>query len=210
VVVGDQVVTDTDHPVHDADAITIDGQPLAPEPPLVMLYHKPLGVHSSVTDGHGRLCLGTVASALVDAGLHPVGRLDVDTDGLLLFSSDGALTQWLLHPRRAVERVYVAQVDPPPTTALGPVLANGVETAEGRFTAELRGIDGDRLTLAVTEGKYRMVRRMLANAGHPVVSLRRVSYGPFALGDLPAGEWRQPSELESAALASLRRLVPAP
>ena len=177
----------------------LDGEPLV-EAPRLALFHKPLGVHSAVRDDQGRPCLGTAAAELLGLGLHPVGRLDADTDGLLLFSREGALTQHLLHPRRAIERVYVATVDPPPTADLGERLAAGIDTADGRYVADLRAVDGDRVTVAVTEGKHRMVRRMLANAGHPVVALRRLSYGPFVLGDLGPGAWREPTEGEWAGL----------
>jgi 23S rRNA pseudouridine2605 synthase len=165
------------------------------------LFHKPVGVQSTVGDPYGRPSLSTVASDLLDLGLHPVGRLDAATDGLLLFARDGAITQHLLHPKRAVPRVYVATVSPAPDpAALAERLAAGVATSEGTFTAELRACDGDRVTLAVTEGRHRMVRRMLANAGHPVVALRRIAFGAFELGDLAPGAWREPTEEERAWL----------
>lgn len=178
--------------------LCLDGEVLV-VPPRLAAFHKPLGVHSTVADDHGRPCLGTAARELLDLGLHPVGRLDADTDGLLLFSADGALTQRLLHPKRAFPRVYVATVDPAPRATLAEVLRAGVETADGVFTGEVLALDGDRVTLSVTEGKHRMVRRMLANAGHPVVALRRLSYGPYALGELAPGEWRalDPAELDA-------------
>jgi 23S rRNA pseudouridine2605 synthase len=200
VTVGGEVVRDPARPVGDDERIEVDGEPLPSPPPRLALFHKPVGVHSSVTDPYGRACLGTAAAELVDLGLHPVGRLDADTDGLLLFSSDGPLTQWLLHPRRAIERVYVARVEGRPGPELVERLAAGVQTAEGTFTGAVRAIDGDRVTVAVTEGKHRMVRRMLANAGFPVLELRRIAYGPFSLGDLPAGAWRLPTEDELAGL----------
>lgn len=187
VTLGGEVVTDPGS--KSEGAIALDGRPLSP-PPRLVAFHKPLGVQSSVHDDRGRPCLGTAAADLLAMGLHPVGRLDADTDGLLLFSSDGALTQHLLHPKRAIERVYVATVDPAPGPRLAEVLRAGVETADGAFTAAVRAVEGDRVTLAVTEGKHRMVRRMLANVGHPVVALRRLAYGPYGLGDLPAGAWR--------------------
>lgn len=197
--VAGEVVRDVGFAVGEA-AVAIDGEPLAAPPPALALFHKPLDVQSTVADPHGRTCLATVAAELLALGLHPVGRLDADTDGLLLFSSDGALTQWLLHPRRAIERVYAAVVEPAPGPELVARLAAGVETAEGTFPAEVRAIDGARVTLAVREGKNRMVRRILANVGHPVLELRRLSYGPFALGDLAPGQWRTPTPAEERAL----------
>ncbi len=165
------------------------------------LFHKPVGVQSTVGDPWGRRSLSTVAEELLSAGLHPVGRLDAETDGLLLFARDGRVTQHLLHPKRAIPRVYVATVTPAPDpSALTATLAAGAPTSEGTFTAELRACDGDRVTLAVTEGRHRMVRRMLANAGHPVVALRRIAFGPFELGELAPRAWREPHYAERAWL----------
>jgi 23S rRNA pseudouridine2605 synthase len=190
-----------------AGDLALDGQPLVP-PPRLALFHKPVGVHSTIRDDHGRPSLGTEAGELVALGLHPVGRLDADTDGLLLFSSDGALTQHLLHPRRALERIYLATVEGALHPGLADVLREGVQTSDGVFTARVISLEGDRVTLAVTEGKHRMVRRMLANAGHPVVGLRRLAYGPFRLDELPPGAWRPATAAELEALgtaAAVRR-----
>ena len=199
--VGDTICTDPSADTDEAAVLVVDGERSSP-PPRLALFHKAVGVQSAVRDSHGRPCLGTVAAELLALGLHPVGRLDADTDGLLLFALDGALTQHLLHPRRAIERVYEAVVDPAPGPGLKERLAAGIDTADGRYTGDVRAIDGDRVTLAVAEGKHRMVRRMLANAGHPVIGLRRLSYGPFVLGDLAVGAWREPSEAEWAGLGA--------
>lgn len=172
--------------------------------PRVALLHKPLGVHSTVGDPYGRPNLATAARDLIAMGLHPVGRLDAETDGLLLFSSEGALTQHLLHPKRAIPRTYLAATDPPPSESLPERLAAGIRTAEGTFRAEVLAIEGDTVTLTVREGKHRMVRRMLANAGHPVIALRRLRFGPFVLGDLAAGAWRPATEEELAGLPPKR------
>lgn len=200
VTVDGERLTDPGAAVSPDATVGVDGEVTAPPLPDLVLFHKPLGVHSTLSDPWGRPCLATAAAGLIAAGLHPVGRLDAETDGLLPFSRDGATTQWLLHPRRAIERVYRARVSPPPTADLPARLADGIDTALGRFTGEVRAIDGDTVTLAVTEGKHRMVRRMLANAGHPVIELRRLSYGALVLGDLPPGAWRAPDAGEQAWL----------
>jgi len=179
-------------------AIALDGASLA-EPPLLALFHKPTGVQCTVGDDRGRASLDTRARELLERGLHPVGRLDADTSGLVLFSADGALTQGLLHPRRAIERIYRAHTDPPPAPALADVLAAGVPTALGTFAARTIAMGDGWIELAVTEGKHRMVRRMLANAGHPVALLHRLAYGPVALGDLAPGAWRPATDGELAA-----------
>ncbi|MBX2799047.1 MAG: pseudouridine synthase [Myxococcales bacterium] len=183
-------------------ALTLDGAPLAAAPP-VALWHKPAGVHCTVRDPHGRPSLESAAKDLLDLKLHPVGRLDADTSGLLLFAAEGKLTQRLLHPKHAVPRTYVAAVEGSPGPTLTECLQEGVRTALGVFAAESVEIHGTTVTLTVREGKHRMVRRMLANAGHPVVDLRRIAFGPFQLGELPTGQWRPPEDDEATWLDAL-------
>ncbi|KAL7563129.1 hypothetical protein ACA910_012310 [Epithemia clementina (nom. ined.)] len=204
-------------------------EPVPPLPPLLMVYHKPKWVLSVRGDPKGRPCLD---SQKVLPELHPVGRLDYDSSGLLLFSSKGALTQQLLHPKHAVTKEYVATVTGRVNfDQLEQQLAQGVVTAEGTHTAQLVSAEfmpSDQVTLylqdvkdhlppeynvtdlsergylnfdnvselsivrlSVQEGKYRMVRRMLANCGHPVVNLHRDKLGVVELGDnVPPGAWR--------------------
>ena len=168
-----------------------------PAPPLLAAYHKPLGVVSTMRDDHGRPDLATVLPVSWQKLLHPVGRLDADTTGLLLFSRDGDLTHRLLHPKFVVEREYLATVEGDlDEERLRARLEAGVETIEDGeelvVQGKLLGIEGDdrqTVRLVVTEGKYRMVRRMLANCGHPVVGLHRVRYGNVWLDeDLAEGE----------------------
>ena len=168
----------------------------------------------------------------VKAGLHPVGRLDYDTSGLILFSSNGDLTQRLLHPRHNIEKEYVATVENiVEENNLRQKLENGVETSEGIHTAKLlkvyerfeiehgklsdssekkdehKGDDSERLhesitvytnvRLVVSEGKHRMVRRILANVGHPVKELKRERHGMITLGDMNVGEFRHMTDDET-------------
>jgi 23S rRNA pseudouridine2605 synthase len=174
------------------------------DPLLVALFHKPLDIQCTVGDPWGRPSLTEVAGKLLDMGLHPVGRLDADTDGLLIFSADGTLTQRLLHPRHGVVKLYRAEVEGNPDERLTETLRMGVETADGTFSGEVRGIEGSVVMLAVQEGKHRMVRKMLNNAGFPVKTLRRVAFGPFTLGELAPGAWRAPTPEELAALQPVR------
>lgn len=177
--------------------VRFDGEPVVALPVLVK-WHKPVGVLSTTEDPWGRLGLTESIPALFTQGYHPVGRLDADTSGLLLFSRDGGLTHRLLHPKHGVPRTYRAEVVEPPTAALTERLAAGVETAAGTFTAEVKGIEDRVVTLTVTEGKHRMVRRMLNNAGFPVVALHRIDFGAITLGDLAERDW---AAVEGEALA---------
>ena len=181
--------------VSPASELCIDGDAVAPLPMFVM-YHKPAGVHATMSDEWGRASLEGVLKPDWEGSLHPVGRLDAETTGLLMFCRDGTWTQRLLHPRHGIEREYIAQIERPVADpeALTAQLAEGVNTALGVATARVESIRGDRVRLVVTEGKHRMVRRMLANAGHPVVALHRLRYGGFHLGDLPEGQTRALSD----------------
>ncbi|MCB9682261.1 MAG: rRNA pseudouridine synthase [Alphaproteobacteria bacterium] len=180
------VVRDAKTDVPEDVTVWLDDVAHAPAPVLVA-WHKPVGVLSTVRDPWGREGLEQALPAAWRAALHPVGRLDQDTSGLLLFSGDGALTQRLLHPRRAVPRTYEATVAVDPPADLATRLSEGVSTGEGVVVAHVDAIDGRRVRLTVHEGKHRMVRRMLHNAGASVVTLHRVAYGPVQLGALQVG-----------------------
>jgi len=237
--------------------VEIDGETITGVP-LLAIYHKPVGVHSTMNDGRwGRESLQELSLEYPFLKtMHPVGRLDADTSGLLLFSSNGFLTQTLLHPSTGIQREYEAhvagKVDEP---KLAPLLRAGIKTTEGVFAAELvetrlltdlatvplsfgdkedeegegedeeededadadaegatsaavvtrkrqqqqtKQVEQSFVRVTVTEGKYRMVRRVLHNAGHSVLQLHRVRYGNVQLGDLEEGEVRAVSEDECA------------
>jgi 23S rRNA pseudouridine2605 synthase len=182
--------------------LSVDGEPVAAVP-LAIVYHKPVGVLVTMDDPWGRATVASVIGSVLASALHPVGRLDLDSSGVLLFSSDGHLTQRLLHPKRAVPKEYVATVQGPIPPDLGSRLASGVETEEGIHAAELVSVIGAEIRLIVTEGKHRMVRRMLANLGLPVIGLVRLRFGPVRLGELPVGETRALDDVELAWLSAL-------
>ena len=171
-------------------------------PPLAVLFHKPLNMLSTYRDPWGRQGLDHVLPKQWTSLLHPVGRLDRDTTGLLIFSLDGQLTQTLLHPRHQVPKTYRARVDVVPSN-LAELLQQGVQTALGTFHGQIDKIEGYDVTLTVYEGKHRMVRRMLHNAGASVIKLHRLTFGPLALGDLKEGEYRIVNEQEIHSLTSM-------
>lgn len=203
VTVNGETLHDPSRSVAAEATVCLDGRELRP-PPRLALFHKPVGVQCTVGDNLGRPSLAEAAAPLLALGLHPVGRLDADSSGLLPFGLEGGLTQRMLHPRHGVEKTYLATVEGAPGDALVAALAAGVATAEGVHTARVESLEGDRITLTVTEGKHRMVRRMLYNAGFPVISLHRLRFGGLALGELPEGAWREATEAEAAWAASLR------
>ena len=179
--------------VPEGSVVELDGISIEPLPKL-LAFHKPVGLVTTESDPHGRPCVGD----WLPHRYHIVGRLDLDTHGLLLFSTDGTLTQHLLHPKRAIEREYVANVEGEPTSQLIAKLAKGVETSVGLATAKVLSIEGDVVRLVVTEGRNRVVRRMLHNAGNSVLDLQRVRYGAVELGDLAVGQTRPLTVAEMA------------
>ena len=186
------------------DEVTVDGKPLRRRDPWVcLMLNKPRGVVTTLSDEKGRR---TVAELTADCGVrvYPVGRLDLDSEGLLLMTNDGALMQRLLHPSGQVDKTYHVSV-------YGPV-----EGAAERLS-RIRDLDGEAIRPAqvemlrqsgrtallsgtIHEGKNRQIRRMCAACGLTVKRLRRVREHTLELGDLPLGKWRYLTEAEIAAL----------
>jgi pseudouridine synthase len=189
------------------DDIRVDGRRIAqPARPLYLLLNKPRGYVTTRVDPEGRpTVLDLVAG--VRAYLFPVGRLDYDSEGLLLLTNDGDLAARLTHPRHGVRRVYEVTVRGVPDPGDIERLAGGVQL-EGRRTqpAEVtllkRLHGGGRLRISLAEGRNRQVRRMCAAIGHPVTSLRRVAIGPLRDPALEPGQWRP---LTPAELSQIRR-----
>jgi 23S rRNA pseudouridine2605 synthase len=135
------------------------------------------------------------------ARLYPVGRLDVDSTGLLLLTNDGELANRLTHPRYGVAKAYRAELGRPPSEADLRKLAGGVELDDGRTApAEVRRVGEREIELVLREGRNRQVRRMAEAVGNEVVSLRRVRFGPIELGSLPQGQGRRLGEEDIARL----------
>lgn len=174
--------------------ITVDGERVATNPDLVhLLLNKPLGVVTTVTDPQGR---PTVMDLVPETPrVYPVGRLDQDTEGLLVLTNDGELANRLAHPRYEIEKTYIAQVRGQLRRRATRLLLDGIELEDGparaRSVREL-GSAGDRtlVELVLAEGRKREVRRMLAAVGIPVDRLARVKLGPLPLGDIAPGKHR--------------------
>jgi 23S rRNA pseudouridine2605 synthase len=188
------------------DQVEIDGNPLAASPSHVYIaLHKPSGVVSSARDQSGR----RVVTDLVKTStrVFPVGRLDADSEGLLLLTNDGDFALRLTHPRFQVEKEYTALVQGVPSGEVLARLESGV-LLDGELTApasaRLLEVVGGRswVSVVLREGKKRQVRRMLAAVGHQVRRLVRIRIGSVRLGDLPPGASRP---LTRAEIASLRR-----
>jgi len=187
--------------------IEVDGAPVGVRPDLVhYVLNKPAGVVTTADDPQGR---PTVVGLVPDEPrVFPVGRLDVDTEGLLLLTNDGELAHRLTHPSYGVEKEYVAEVEGLPTRAVLRRLREGVELDDGP-TAPARAtlVDPSVVRLTIHEGRNRQVRRMCEAVGHSVVRLVRTRIGPLADRSLAPGAWR---ELTGAEVRSLQRAVAEP
>ena len=187
--------------------IEVDGAPVGVRPDLVhYVLNKPAGVVTTADDPQGRpTVVGLVPN---EPRVFPVGRLDVDTEGLLLLTNDGELAHRLTHPSYGVEKEYVAEVEGLPTRAVLRRLREGVELDDGP-TAPARAtlVDPSVVRLTIHEGRNRQVRRMCEAVGHSVVRLIRTRIGPLADRSLAPGAWR---ELTGDEVRSLQRAVAEP
>jgi len=196
--------------------VALDGERIRLEPHRYWLLHKPTGIVTTMSDPHGRQ---TVMDLLPEGvgRLHPVGRLDRDSSGLLLLTNDGALTQALLHPSHEGEKEYEVTVKGELRENSMRKLARGVRLEEGRTKParvgsvrfdSARDVTVFRLTL--TEGRKRQIRRMMLMLGHPVKKLVRVRIGPLVIGRLAPGRARALRAGEIAALRTYARRLQAP
>lgn len=186
------------------DQILVDGKPLPdPQGNVYILLHKPRGFVTTLSDEKGR---PDVAQLVADCGVrvYPVGRLDYDSEGLLLLTNDGAFAQRLMHPKHEVDKIYEAWVTGhhPGCPAL---LRRSIELDGYRIRqpeVKLLWEDGQKAKYLITihEGRNRQVRRMCSAAGMQVTRLRRIGEGKLRLGDLPKGKWRYLTEEEIAEL----------
>ncbi|MCD8385196.1 MAG: rRNA pseudouridine synthase [Clostridiales bacterium] len=188
------------------DEITVDGVPMGQRPETAcLMLNKPRGYVTTLSDEQGR---PTVADLVADCGmrLYPVGRLDLNSEGLLLMTNDGSLANRLTHPSHRVEKEYRVRVSGPVQQAV-PLLRRPMTVEGERFQGARVSVlhtEGETslLSVTITQGKNRQVRRMCAAVGLTVHRLRRVREGSIRLGSLPCGRWRW---LTVEELAVLRR-----
>jgi 23S rRNA pseudouridine2605 synthase len=204
------------------DEIRVDGRRLGAEPRRYWLLHKPKNVLTTTRDPFAeeagrRTVLELLPPAARRTRLYPVGRLDLDSEGLLLLTNDGALAQALLHPSHGCEREYRVEVWGRLASETARRLARGVELEDGptqpcrvRVAGYDRSRDASRLVLTLREGRKRQIRRALLALGHPVRRLVRVRMGPLRLGELPSGRARPLTAQEERALLRFARSAGSP
>ena len=189
-------------PAH--DRIEVDGRPITSERLVYLMLHKPKGVVTTARDPQGRKTVLDLVCG-VSERVYPVGRLDADSEGLLLLTNDGELAHRLMHPSYGVVKVYRVKLHGAVTEEAvrrlreGVLLEDGM-TAPAKVRVTAREKDATWLEIGIHEGRNRQVRRMAQAVGFPVQRLIRVRYGPLALGDLLPGDFRWLKESEIAAL----------
>ncbi len=177
--------------VTSGDLVRFDGARVIVRAPFLAAMNKPVGVETTM-DPEAKRGVHTLAGGM-PPGTAPVGRLDIRTGGLLLWSSDGELTYRLTHPRWAVEREYMLLFHEPPTPRSLESLRKGAFIAPGRFSRPLsvtRAGGDERLKLVIATGRNREVRRLCSACGINLSGLERVRYGPISLKGIPRGAWR--------------------
>ena len=208
--VNGQIITEMGTQVEEGDEVRVDGQIIRPEEEKrYVLYHKPAGEVTTVSDEKGR---ETVMDRFRDfpVRLYPVGRLDYDSEGLLLLTNDGELAQRLTHPSCEVDKVYLARVTGNPSNEAIDRLRRGVYMEGDQrktYPADVRVVRDESLfsdiVVTIHEGRNRQVRRMFDAVGHKVLLLRRIRFGAVELGSLRRGEWRELTQEEIDALHRL-------
>jgi 23S rRNA pseudouridine2605 synthase len=196
-------VTDPARDVGPEDAVAVDGEPVAHghTERVVYVLNKPAGVVSTARDPQGRPTVVTMVPQT--ERLYPVGRLDIDTTGLILLTNEGDLAHRLTHPSFEVEKTYRAVVSGPPVREPElQALRDGVELDDGRTApARVKRVSADTIEITIHEGRKRQVKRMCEAVGHRVRSLERVAFGPLVLGTLKPGAHRRLSAAEVEALS---------
>ncbi len=218
--VNGQVVTQLGSKVDPAkDVVTVDGVRYdLSSKPVSLILNKPPSMITTMDDPKGRACVADIVPKDRYPGLFPVGRLDNDTTGLLLFTTDGDLAQALLHPSQEKPKTYLALIQGTLTPEAIAQLEAGVELEDGiTAPASVEPMDPQDprtakvapdgvpmgfsvVALTIHEGKKHQVKRMFSAVGHPVAALHRESFGPLELGDLPQGQWRLVTPDEQASL----------
>ena len=191
----------------ETDQIYVDGKPIPTgAKPVYIMLHKPRGFVTTLSDEQGRR---TAAELVADCGVrvYPVGRLDLSSEGLLLFTNDGAFADQMMHPKHQVDKTYLAWVSDFSEDGLRklkqPIELDGYRIHAPKVRVSKPGL----LEITIHEGRNRQVRRMCEAAGMHVTRLRRIREGSLSLGDLPSGKWRYLTEAEVAALKKVGEKV---
>ena len=186
------------------DVILADGNRVSIQQKRYILLNKPTGYVTTVSDPHGR---PTVMDLIdVRERVYPIGRLDVDTEGLLLLTNDGEFAQKMAHPSFEIKKTYRAELSRPLSEECEALLARGVKLDDGPTgpaLIEVISARRRRVDITIHEGRNRIVRRMFASVGSPVIRLRRTRFGTMSINEMPKRAWRDLTLTEVASLLDL-------
>lgn len=206
--VNKQIVTEPGIEVDpEKDKIEVKGEKITPQSKTYIALHKPAGYLCSMNDNFGRPLVTELVREIPQRIYH-VGRLDLHSEGLLIMTNDGSLSQLLTHPGHQIDKTYLVKLRYPLDNQKMKELSRGVTLDDGFTTspARIRIVSRDRrkIEIIIREGKKRQVKRMLRAVGNRVTYLKRTSIGPVQLGELPRGKWR---ELGFQEIRALKRLA---
>jgi len=195
------VVKDAAQKIQEDAAVLFDGEPVAKEGRVVLMMNKPAGFVTATEDAHERTVMELLPSEY-RSRVKPVGRLDKQTEGLLLFTNDGDLLHRLISPKKEVEKIYYAKHEGTASGEDVKAFAEGLTLRDGTvcLPAKLESLGAGESRITVCEGKYHQVRRMMASRNMTVLYLERQAEGGLSLGNLPRGEVRKLSDLEISLL----------
>jgi len=199
VTVNDKVITEMGHKVGAGDVVKHNGKLLNPEKLMYVLLNKPKDFLTTMEDPQGRKTVMSLIKNASKERVYPVGRLDRNTTGLLLFTNDGDLAKKLSHPSHKVRKLYQAELDKPITEAHFNDIVNGLKLEDGVANVnDLAIVAGDKKVIGIDIhiGKNRIVRRIFEHLGYDVVKLDRVTYAGLTKKDLGRGKWRLLTEKE--------------
>ena len=208
ITVNGEVVTEMGHKVMPTDEVRYGDKVLQREKPVYGLLNKPKDYITTTDDERGRANVMELVSDACEERIYPVGRLDRDTTGLLLFTNDGDLTKKLTHPSSQIEKTYAVELDKPFASVDMDMLRNGVELHDGKITpddVEYVGEGKREVGVTIHSGKNRIVRRMFESLGYEVVKLDRVVFAGLTKKDLPRGRWRFLTKNEVSFLKMLSK-----
>lgn len=186
--------------------ITVSGKQISSSPDVYYILNKPSGVVSAVTDTEHQTVIDLIASKDKKEGLYPVGRLDRDTEGLVLITNNGPLGFRLLHPKHHVDKTYYVEVNNELGADAPAFFDNGIAFLDGKVCkpAKLEIISSSseisRAYVTISEGKFHQVKKMFLAYGVKVTYLKRISFGPFEMGNLPVGKYRELTKEEKGIL----------
>jgi len=209
--VNDRIVTEQGSVVDPAkDTVEVDGRVVTPQKNIYIILHKPSGYLCSMKDNFGRPLVTDLIGDIPQRIYH-VGRLDLDSEGLLIMTNDGSFGQFLTHPGHQVDKSYRVNLRYPLDNQGVEKLRQGVELDDGFLTSPARirilSRDRRRVEIIIREGKKRQVKRMMRSVGNRVTYLKRVAVGPVQLGSLPRGKWRELTFGEIRALKNVAQIT---